>query len=203
MAAMTTLRSRKETRNRQAMLDAAKALFIERGYTKTTMGDIADQADFGVATLYNYFKTKEGIFAAMARDDMTILAKEGEQTLQRLPDDPVEAVCSLLRIYCKVYDFISYTVVQDFMIHSKGGGPLRDTSEWIMGWKRDQVKRALDHYRGQGTLSPALDTEVASFIIIDLLMRHYYRANDSEKKNRDLRSLKKSVALILGGWCAR
>ena len=49
------------------MLDTAKRLFIENGYSKTNMEDIAEQAGFGVATVYNYFKTKEGMFAAMGR----------------------------------------------------------------------------------------------------------------------------------------
>ena len=71
------------------MLDVAKRLFIERGYSGTTMEDIAEEAGFGVATLYNYFRKKEGIFATMAREDMTVLEQAGgsrTQPLARQPD---------------------------------------------------------------------------------------------------------------------
>ena len=44
------------------MLDAARQLFIEHGYAKTTMDEIAEKAEFGVATVYTYFKSKEGVF---------------------------------------------------------------------------------------------------------------------------------------------
>ena len=70
---MQTLRQKKKVVSRQRMLDTAKRLFIENGYSRTTMEEIAEQAGFGVATLYNYFKTKEGMFAAMAHDDMSEL----------------------------------------------------------------------------------------------------------------------------------
>ena len=55
---MTNLRIQKKTANRAIMLEAAKQLFIERGYSKTNMEDIAEAAGFGVATLYTHFKTK-------------------------------------------------------------------------------------------------------------------------------------------------
>ena len=90
------------------MLDTAKRLFIENGYSKTNMEDIAEQAGFGVATVYNYFKTKEGMFAAMGRDDMSEIRALGEEALADLPDDPVEAVLALLKVYLKVFDYISY-----------------------------------------------------------------------------------------------
>ena len=83
------------------------------------MEDIAEQAGFGVATVYNYFKTKEGMFAAMGREDMSELRTLGEAALADLPDDPVEGVLALLKVYLKVFDYISYAVMQEFIIQSK------------------------------------------------------------------------------------
>ena len=111
---MQTLRQRKKAESRQNMLDTAKQLFIKNGYSKTTMEDIAEQAGFGVATLYNYFKTKEGMFAAMAHDDMSEIKAQGRTVLENLPDDPVKGVLALLKTYLKVYDYISYAVMQEF-----------------------------------------------------------------------------------------
>lgn len=44
---------------RQQMLQAAKKLFTEHGFERTTMQKIADEAHVGVATLFRYFPKKE------------------------------------------------------------------------------------------------------------------------------------------------
>lgn len=55
--------ARKEE-NRQAILDAAVGLIIEKGFRATSMRAIARRAGVGDATVYNYFPTKEAIFYA-------------------------------------------------------------------------------------------------------------------------------------------
>lgn len=44
---------------RQQMLLAARKLFTENGFERTTMQKIADEANVGVATLFRYFPKKE------------------------------------------------------------------------------------------------------------------------------------------------
>lgn len=46
-------------RKRQQMLVAARHLFTEHGFERTTMQKIADEASVGVATLFRYFPRKE------------------------------------------------------------------------------------------------------------------------------------------------
>jgi len=49
-------------RRSQAILDAARTLFIAKSYDSVTMDDIAEEADMSRATLYNHFDSKESIF---------------------------------------------------------------------------------------------------------------------------------------------
>ena len=197
---MQTLRQKKKAVSRQRMLDTAKRLFIENGYSKTTMEEIAEQAGFGVATLYNYFKTKEGMFAAMAHDDMSELRALGEAALEGLPDDPAKGVLALLKTYLKVYEYISYAVMQDFIIQSKTNGPLQDISEWSINWQRDQVKVALDKAKTSGRLNPALDTGVMSHVLIDLFIRYNQRITDNRNDKNQFTELRKIINLVLEGW---
>ena len=197
---MQTLRHRKKAENRQNMLDTAKRLFIENGYSKTNMEDIAEQAGFGVATVYNYFKTKEGMFAAMGRDDMSEIRALGEAALADLPDDPVEAVLALLKVYLKVFEYISYAVMQEFIIQSKTSGPLHDESERAIGWQRDQVKIALDTAKTSGRLDSALDTSLMSYVIIDLFIRYTQRISNNRSNKHQFSELRKIINLVLGGW---
>ncbi|HMB93076.1 MAG TPA: TetR/AcrR family transcriptional regulator [Rhodothermales bacterium] len=48
-------RERERLTRRREILQAAKAVFAEKGYTHATLDEIAQRAEFGKGTLYNYF----------------------------------------------------------------------------------------------------------------------------------------------------
>lgn len=59
-------RDRERLARRQAMLDAARSVFAEKGYDGATLDEIAERAEFGKGTLYNYFEGgKEAILFAL------------------------------------------------------------------------------------------------------------------------------------------
>lgn len=65
-AAREGLRERKRRATHLSILEAARALFIARGYEGTTLGDIADAANISRRTLFHYFKSKDDILMSMA-----------------------------------------------------------------------------------------------------------------------------------------
>ena len=50
---------------RQAILDAARLLFLERGYDGISMSDVVERAGGSLATVYACFGSKEGLFDAI------------------------------------------------------------------------------------------------------------------------------------------
>jgi AcrR family transcriptional regulator len=50
---------------RRAVVDAARVLFLERGYPATTIESISDRADVPSATVYRLFSSKLGILKAL------------------------------------------------------------------------------------------------------------------------------------------
>ena len=50
---------------RRAVVGAARALFLERGYPATTIEAISDRSDVPSATVYRLFSSKLGILKAM------------------------------------------------------------------------------------------------------------------------------------------
>ena len=59
-------RERERLMRRQEILQAARAVFAEKGYTNATVDEIAQRAEFGKGTLYNYFEGgKEDILFAI------------------------------------------------------------------------------------------------------------------------------------------
>lgn len=59
-------RRRNRERRIDTILNAAEKLFSKKGIENTTMQDIADEANLGVATVFRFFQKKEKIIVAVA-----------------------------------------------------------------------------------------------------------------------------------------
>jgi len=57
-----TRREREKIRSKEEILAAALHLFSQKGFHNVSMQEIADKAEFGVGTLYNFFDSKEALF---------------------------------------------------------------------------------------------------------------------------------------------
>lgn len=55
-------------RNRNAILAAARECFREKGYDNSTIRDIVRRTGLAAGTFYNYFSSKQDIFAALLTD---------------------------------------------------------------------------------------------------------------------------------------
>ena len=58
----------KGERTRQAIEEAAYELFLEQGYSATSMRQIADRAAIALGGIYNHFACKDAIFEAIIHD---------------------------------------------------------------------------------------------------------------------------------------
>lgn len=66
-------RERNRIRNHKAILDAARECFREKGYDNATIRDIVRRTGLAAGTFYNYFSSKQDIFAALLTDFLTNL----------------------------------------------------------------------------------------------------------------------------------
>src|SRR3954452_23023927 len=67
------LRERKKRATRQAIADAARALFLERGYDAVTVAEVAAAADVSEKTGFNHFATKEDLVFAHGGEQLSAL----------------------------------------------------------------------------------------------------------------------------------
>ena len=65
-------RAERRTRSRQVILSAARALFAERGYERTSIRAVADRADVDPALVMQHFGSKDGLFAAAAQGSVPV-----------------------------------------------------------------------------------------------------------------------------------
>jgi len=86
---------------RRAVVDAARTLFLERGYATTTIEAISVQSDVPAATVYRLFSSKLGILKALL--DVSIAGDEQPLAVQERPDvaslfaeaDPLQLLAGL------------------------------------------------------------------------------------------------------------
>lgn len=102
-------------RTRRGLLAGAVTAFAEQGLRRTTMQHVASAAGVAKATLYNHFRTKDDVIAALVDDELQrllalaatrpraealmLLAEEvgGHPVLRRLADGEPEVLARLLQ----------------------------------------------------------------------------------------------------------
>ncbi|MBM3819673.1 MAG: TetR/AcrR family transcriptional regulator [Acidimicrobiia bacterium] len=90
---------RERHRTRQAILDAARDLFVTEGYRNVSMRKIAERIEYSAAAIYSYFPSKDDIFFALAEEGFRLLAERVLATVQHIPDPLARLRAGLLAFY--------------------------------------------------------------------------------------------------------
>ena len=78
--------ARRQQRNREALIQAASLVMTEKGVDGATMLEIAERADVGAGTVYNYFKSKDELAIAVLEEMMHNLALRIEKVTNAFED---------------------------------------------------------------------------------------------------------------------
>lgn len=91
---------------RKSILEAAMALFAERGYQQATTHQIARQAGVSVGALYRYFSDKEDILKEIYKQEVTALRTrilEGFSVVDVVTKDARELVRTAIGLAFSIY----------------------------------------------------------------------------------------------------
>ena len=83
-AAKASFCSPRRTRREQALIAAARALFLDKGYDDTSIGDVVRSAGGSLSTLYELFGSKRGLLEAVIRAEQF----DGHARLTAILDSP-------------------------------------------------------------------------------------------------------------------
>jgi AcrR family transcriptional regulator len=86
---------------RSEIIDVATRLFLERGFHKTSIRDIARACPFNLASLYMYVTSKEDILFLVAQQLIEEKAR-AMAMVEMLDDNPAESFRTALRSYCRI-----------------------------------------------------------------------------------------------------
>ncbi len=133
---MTISRKEKERETRKKLiLNSALRVFKTKGLDHATMDEIAQEADFGKATLYYYFKSKEEIFS-------TILIKGWTSLWDGIEDVVIEENTprrKFIKIIKKIIELVNEDrPLYEFLFFAPQTHPT--TNDVEPEWKQYQVK---------------------------------------------------------------
>jgi AcrR family transcriptional regulator len=83
-------RARENQETRRKIVDAARKLFLRRGYTAVTMRDIARKIEYTPPAIYFHFADKESLLRELCREDLQALARHLHR-IGRIAD-PIERI---------------------------------------------------------------------------------------------------------------
>lgn len=155
MSTPTDLRSRKRLATRESISNAATRLFLERGFDKVTVDEIAAAADVGRMTVFNHFPRKEDMF--FDRDEE---AREALRQALRERDPqvaPVEALRLLAhRLVAEQSPYIRFsTESQGFISTIEGSEALKARARALRDEIAQVVTLALCDSVGREATDPA------------------------------------------------
>ncbi|MFH1983659.1 MAG: TetR/AcrR family transcriptional regulator [Pseudomonadota bacterium] len=97
---------------------AAKHVFAEKGFNKSTMEDIATEAELSPGTLYLYFKNKDELYASLSLRVLKYLNIRLEQLDTDTSISTNEALTSLKEAMLDVYEFDPLVLINMFHLQS-------------------------------------------------------------------------------------
>ncbi len=85
---------RERTKVRQAILDAARDLFVKQGFEHVSIRKIAERIEYSPAAIYSYFPSKDDIFFALAEEGFRLLCGDYLAQPEILPAgaDPLDKI---------------------------------------------------------------------------------------------------------------
>jgi AcrR family transcriptional regulator len=107
----------RETRRHQIMV-AAKNVFYQKGFSKSTMEDIARAAELSPGTLYLYFKNKDELYASLSLRVLQYLLIRLEEVEKQTDIKARKRLALLQEAIYDVYEFDPVIFVKMFHLQS-------------------------------------------------------------------------------------
>lgn len=97
VAPADSLRTRKQQRAREAIIEAAHDLFAKYGFDKVTVADIAARAEVGRATFFRYFRDKQEVVFGDDQEVERAVGEVGQVRANRPIGDSLPAALAHVR----------------------------------------------------------------------------------------------------------
>ncbi|MBN1190247.1 MAG: TetR/AcrR family transcriptional regulator [Dehalococcoidales bacterium] len=201
---MSELRKKQKQKREDSIIGAARMLIGEKGYRNTSIDEIAEKAEVGPATVYNYFSSKASLFLYIFHKEVEKLLTNGQKILSNPPAEAQEALFKLAEAYFA--DFISRNsrrlvreifigaLVEQLSVRKEIIG-----SDYIL---MEQFVELLKIIKGRGQIRHDLDVTDAAFVIYSLVMTDLlmFFMDDDMPVQDCLQAMRYHITLVFSGF---
>jgi AcrR family transcriptional regulator len=197
--APTSLRAQSKLKTRHRVLEAARALFMDRGYESATIRDIASAAGLSTGAVFASFVDKTDLFNAVMAEDFQRQVEQLKQV--QLQDAQIDE--ALLAI-CQIgygFHFAQLPLLRAAISLSWStglGGEFGDRPSYRLAMEtlNGVLRRAVD----RGEIKPEAELTLIAEILWDSYVGNYRRALfDNWTQDQLLARSQRQIALILSG----
>ena len=149
--------------SRRKLLDAARSLFIERGYHDTRPQDIARAAGVGHGTFYLHFADKRECFLAFVDEAAAELQDSVVQHTKDAKD--IEGYVRGVFDGCHAYNLAHPNVLAAALVDATVIGGGESATPLIDRWAHEWTER-LEEMADKGIISPKIDPRVVGHAIV-------------------------------------
>jgi AcrR family transcriptional regulator len=142
-------------RNRQRLLDAAKASFAKSG-AAASLEEIAREAGVGIGTLYRHFPTRDALVEQVYRDALDRLAEDAERLMRHHP--PIAALRQWLLLFV---DYLATKRLMADLLATLTGGPAA-----LYAVSRPKLDTAIGNLVSRGKTSGQIREDVVPFDLL-------------------------------------
>jgi AcrR family transcriptional regulator len=123
-------KQRERERRRQQIIVAAKRVFSEKGFSKSTMEDIAREAELSPGTLYLYFKNKDELYASLSLRILQYLNIRLADVKKEKDIEPRQKIVAIKEALYDVYQFDPMILIN--MFHLQSSDTLKNLSSPLL-----------------------------------------------------------------------
>lgn len=157
---MVGLREKKKEIVRKNILDAAAKVFYTQGYEQASIAEIAQRANTGVGTCYNYFQSKANLFCEsvlFVREDLW--EQELDKIREKDLDNPTDIIMELIYIVLESVRDIEKPILREFLL-GIGEMFIQDGEELVDFFKVfvERRYRVIEVCKEKGILARDVDT---------------------------------------------
>ncbi|MBW2410752.1 MAG: TetR/AcrR family transcriptional regulator [Deltaproteobacteria bacterium] len=156
---------------KSSIVEAAAHIFAQRGYSGTSVAEIAVQAGIGKGTIYEYFNSKEDLFFAAfewyanvtttgLKVDISLLGGSGAQRLEALND-------AVVNLWDEIQDIFALTM--EFWAASSSSvmrQRFRDAFKSLYQNLREMVSSLIQNGINQGEFRPDVDAPAVASALV-------------------------------------
>jgi AcrR family transcriptional regulator len=152
-------KERERERRRQQIMVAAKRVFSVKGFNKSTMEDIAKEAELSPGTLYLYFKNKDELYASLSIRILQYLLIRVEHVSVQKGGTPEELIDALKNALLDVYQFDPLIIIN--MFHLQSSETLKNLSPELLEEIKDLSRKCL------GAIAKVFEKGIRMGVFID------------------------------------